>query len=223
MTYNRLIDTCQDDCVLYKEKISMSKILLLLVVWVLVSGCNPVVGTVVPTIAPPEPSPAQTTQIATLSPTESRAPVSTTTPSPSIAAELPEEAILILEPGAGSRLVDSIHLAGIAGPTFESHLLVQVVLDDGSELISLPITIQAEMGSRGQFAVDIPFSVQEIRQAFILVSSDSASIRSSSPAADCSNFFQCPRLNMKRLFSQPNFRSGSHCGLPAPSRCHLPK
>ena len=42
------------------------------------------------------------------------------------------------------------------------------------------------------------------------------------PASVISNFFQCPRLNMKRLSLNPNLRLGSHWGLPSPSRCHLP-
>lgn len=113
------------------------------------------------------------------SPVKSPSPSAATMLTPTVqlaatpASGLPEETILILEPGPGSRLVNSIHLAGIAGPAFESHLLIQVLLEDGSILTSLPITIQAEMGSRGPFSVDIPFSVEVTRQAFILVSSSS--------------------------------------------------
>jgi len=151
----------------------MWKLLVFLTLSMFVTGCIPVERTVTPTAPLPETSPTHISWTATLHPTEFISPTLTLAPSPTSATDLPEEAILILEPGAGSRLADSIYLAGIAGPTFESHLLVQVILEDGSELVRLPIIIQAEMGSRGPFVVDIPFSVQEMRQAFILVSSNS--------------------------------------------------
>ena len=84
-----------------------------------------------------------------------------------------EEAILILEPGPGSRLLSQIHVAGLADPTFEQHLLARVVLDDGTELAAIPTTIQSDVGIRGPFAVDIPFTIVGERQAFIQVSTSS--------------------------------------------------
>lgn len=84
-----------------------------------------------------------------------------------------EEAILILEPGAGSRLLSPLRVSGFADPTFEQHLLIRLVLDDGSQLASVPTIIQAEAGERGPFSAEVPFEIQEQRQAFILVSSDS--------------------------------------------------
>jgi len=80
-----------------------------------------------------------------------------------------EEAILILEPGPGSRLVSPIHVAGLANPTFEQALVVRVILDDGTVQQTVPMTIQAEMGQRGPFAVDLPAAVSNERQAFIQV------------------------------------------------------
>jgi len=80
-----------------------------------------------------------------------------------------EEAILILEPGPGSRLVSPIHVAGLADSTFEQALVVRVILDDGTVLQTVPTTIQTEMGQRGPFTVDVPVPVSDERQAFIQV------------------------------------------------------
>lgn len=87
---------------------------------------------------------------------------------------IPEEAILILEPGPGSRLVGSVHIAGIADPTFEQNLGVRLLLDDGSTLVHTSTLIQAELGQRGPFAVDVPFTITGERNAFIQVFDASA-------------------------------------------------
>jgi len=101
-------------------------------------------------------------------------PLLTSSPtSPSEPTE-PEEAILILEPGPGSRLTSPVHVAGIADPTFEQTLIVRIVLDDGSELTILPLTIAADIGQRGPFAGDIHFSVDGERHALIQVYDQSA-------------------------------------------------
>lgn len=84
-----------------------------------------------------------------------------------------EEAILILEPGPGSRLLSPVRVSGFADPTFEQHLLIRLVLDDGSQLAAVPTIIQVEAGKRGPFSAEIPFEIQGERQAFVLVSSDS--------------------------------------------------
>jgi len=80
---------------------------------------------------------------------------------------LPEEAILILAPGNGSRLVGQVHVEGIADSTFEQTLVIQVVLfpaeggagDGGQVLAQQPVMIQAELGQRGPFAADVPFDL----------------------------------------------------------------
>jgi hypothetical protein len=74
-------------------------------------------------------------------------------------AVLPEEAILILAPGNGSRLVGQVHVEGIADSTFEQTLVVQVVLLGETEQVvaQQPVMIQAELGQRGPFAADVPF------------------------------------------------------------------
>jgi hypothetical protein len=103
--------------------------------------------------------------------TTGAAPSGSPSPSPT---GLPEERILILEPGPGSRQVGSIHIAGLADPTFEQHLGVRIVLDDGTLLASTSTTIQAEWGSRGPFSLDVPFSLPGERNAFIQVFDTSA-------------------------------------------------
>ena len=89
-------------------------------------------------------------------------------------ADLGEESILILEPGNGSRVISPVRVAGIADPTFEQALVVRLVLDDGSELAMAPAQIDAELGQRGPFAAEVPFSIIGERQAFIQVYASSA-------------------------------------------------
>jgi hypothetical protein len=61
----------------------------------------------------------------------------------------------------------------MADSTFEQNLVVRILLDDGSQLAQTPTTIQSELGQRGDFQVEIPFSVSGERQAFIQVFSSS--------------------------------------------------
>jgi hypothetical protein len=64
-------------------------------------------------------------------------------------------------------------VAGIADSTFEQHLLLRLVLDDGTELASGPVLIQTELGIRGPFAAELAFSVTTERNALLQVSSHS--------------------------------------------------
>ncbi len=84
------------------------------------------------------------------------------------------ERILILNPGPGSRLTSPLHISGYADSTFEQHLVVRIVLDDGSELVVTPTILQSEMGKRGAFEIEIPFTISGERQAFIQVYETSA-------------------------------------------------
>ncbi len=80
--------------------------------------------------------------------------------SPSAEA-IPLEAILLLTPGNGSRLVGTVHVEGVADSTFEQHLAVQVVTlsDGGFEVIAQEaVLIEAELGQRGPFSADLSFS-----------------------------------------------------------------
>lgn len=116
------------------------------------------------TAVPPTATPVPPTATA-VPPTATALPP---TPAPS-GEDRPEEAILILEPGPGSRLVSPIHVAGLADPTFEQNLVVRIILDDGTILLTEPTTIQADVGQRGPFALDVAVTVSGERQAFIQV------------------------------------------------------
>jgi hypothetical protein len=89
--------------------------------------------------------------------------------SPSAAGTLPAEAILILEPGPGSRLTSPVWIAGVADPAFEQTLGVSIVLADGTVLAIGSVRMEAEAGQRGNFTVDVPFDIEGERQAFIQV------------------------------------------------------
>ncbi len=94
---------------------------------------------------------------------------------PNQVTEQPEEAILIREPGPGSRIVNGVlRVAGEADPTFEQNLVIRLLLVDGTELALLPTTIQADIGARGSFAVEVPFAVSGEQQAFVQVYATSA-------------------------------------------------
>ncbi|MBK8901554.1 MAG: hypothetical protein IPM53_10250 [Anaerolineaceae bacterium] len=94
---------------------------------------------------------------------------------PNQAPEQPEEAILILEPGPGSRIAASpLRVAGVADPTFEQNLVIRLLLADGTELALVPTTIQANIGERGAFEVEVPFAVSGEQQAFVQVYATSA-------------------------------------------------
>jgi hypothetical protein len=66
-----------------------------------------------------------------------------------------------------------VRVSGVAGPTFESALVVRILAADGTELALVPVTIDAEMGQRGPFQADVPVTVGELTQAFIQVYSTS--------------------------------------------------
>ena len=144
------------------------RIASVLVVWVMMAACNfPARGQPTPTRV----SATATSEMAAPSQTE-RPP----TPVSSAPGEpvRPEEAILILEPGNGSRVTSPIRVAGLADPTFEQTLVVRVVLVDGAEVVTQPVTIAADIGQRGPFSGEIPFEVSDERQAFIQVFAQSA-------------------------------------------------
>lgn len=179
-----------------------SKLLLtILIVFTLVAaGCIPQTGT--PTAAPPTDVPPDTqvptdteappaTEAPTVTaaaPTVTAAPPSptavpptatapaTTAPSPGETAvpELPEEAIFIQSPGPGSQVTSPLQVSGMADPTFEQNLVLRLVTVDGLELALTPTTIQADVGQRGPFSAEIPFSVTEPVNAFLQVYAASA-------------------------------------------------
>jgi hypothetical protein len=83
--------------------------------------------------------------------------------------ESPQEAILILAPGPGSRVASPVHVKGFADPTFEQTLGVRIVDDAGVVLTQQPTVIEAELGTRGPFALDLGFEVAGERHALIQV------------------------------------------------------
>ncbi len=130
---------------------------MLLIMGCVTAGCNaPAVGGTASAsaTAPGTASPAAT---APLPPTET----------PAVG---PEETIMILEPGPGSRAVSPLHVAGWSDPTFEQALSVRLLSFDGGELVAqVPVQILADVGQRGPFSVDIPFVVSEERNALLQV------------------------------------------------------
>jgi len=84
------------------------------------------------------------------------------------------EAILILEPGPGSSVPFLAHVAGEADPTFEQSLVVQITDADGAVIATAPTQINAEMGQRGPFGVNVPFGVRSDQPGRISVYSASA-------------------------------------------------
>ncbi len=140
------------------------------VVALLALACNlPLIGappTATPSLAalPPQPLPPE--------------PIASSTPQPPAVTEgapaaEPAEAILILEPGPGSRLTSPLRVAGIADSTFEQHLLIRLVLDDGTEIASSPVIIQTEFGTRGPFEGELAFTIAGERNALLQVLSSS--------------------------------------------------
>jgi len=126
-----------------------------------------------PSLEPPLPAPTST-PVPSPSVASATSPSEAPSPTASQRPEAPEEAILILEPGPGSRLTSPVHVAGIADPTFEQTLVVRIVLDEGTELAIQPVTIAADIGQRGTFEGDVPFAVSGERNVLIQVYDQSA-------------------------------------------------
>jgi len=146
------------------------------IVIVLLGGCNfagpqPAEPTVPPTALPPA---ATATSLPEPSPTlESATPTSEAT-APPVSGAQPPEAILIFEPGPASRVTNPVHIAGLADPTFEQTLVVRVLLADGTEVATTPVTIAADAGQRGPFETDMFLNVPGGGNVFIQVFSQSA-------------------------------------------------
>jgi hypothetical protein len=130
-----------------------------------------------PTVTTASAAPLPTTVSALPTATSaSAAPLPTATTAPPIVSPptTGQEAILIQEPGPGWRLTSPIRVSGMADPTFEQNLVVRLLLDDGTELALTPTTIMSDVGQRGPFAVDIPFTIGGEQQAFLQVYASSA-------------------------------------------------
>jgi hypothetical protein len=105
-------------------------------------------------------------------PTPAWSPTPGASPVTSVTAEapvLPDEAILIQEPGPGSRVKSPVRVVGFADPTFEQNLEVRIVAADGTELAHMPMSIQADVGQRGKFELEIPLQLGAEQNIFIQV------------------------------------------------------
>lgn len=86
----------------------------------------------------------------------------------------PDESIMILSPGPGSIVTSPVTVSGVADPAFEQTIVVRIFSIDGAELALEPTTIQADIGMRGPFSVDVPFAVTADINGFIQVYVQSA-------------------------------------------------
>lgn len=95
-------------------------------------------------------------------------------PSETAANEGPAEAIYISSPGSSSMVVSPLEVAGQADPTFEQNLVIAIYAEDGTQLALAPATIQADLGYRGPYSLELEFSVESQQAGRITVYSTSA-------------------------------------------------
>lgn len=137
-------------------------------------ACNLLTGSVTPESETPTATTAATAETVA-SPTETSADTLDTpeaaTPTQAMDAE---EAILILEPGPGSRVVSPLHVAGISNPAQHQQLLIELVGEGGAIVARANAQIDADIGMRGPFEVDVPFSVTSELHVMLQVSIISA-------------------------------------------------
>ena len=81
---------------------------------------------------------------------------------------------MIIKYGPGSIVTSPVTVSGIADPTFEQTLVVRILLTDNTVLALEPTIIQADLGERGRYSVDVPFQVESTTQGFIQVFAESA-------------------------------------------------
>jgi hypothetical protein len=96
------------------------------------------------------------------------------TASPTTVVEGPPEAIAILAPANGSRLVSPLTVEGVADPTFENHLGLRLLTMDGTTLAAGAAIIEAPIGERGTFQGELAFSVSAEQPATLQVFASSA-------------------------------------------------
>jgi hypothetical protein len=71
-----------------------------------------------------------------------------------------QEVIFIRQPGQGARISSPFIVEGEGDPTFEQNLVVELSDENGSQLALSPTTIQAVIGSRGEFSAELVFAVE---------------------------------------------------------------
>jgi len=126
-----------------------------------------------PSASPTDLPPAPTLTVPAPGATDTGVPPAATVGSP-LGPPRPDEAILILSPGPGSVVTSPVMVSGIADPTFEQTLVLRIFTIDGTELALVPTIIQADMGNRGHYSVEVPFSVSGETNGFIQVFVQSA-------------------------------------------------
>lgn len=102
-----------------------------------------------PTAQPAPQNPAETSTLA-----ETEAPTASAT-----SASGPLEAIWIAQPGPNSRAVSPLRVEGESEPTFENQLGVRLITMQGEVLAKTSAIMEAPIGERGPFALDIEFDV----------------------------------------------------------------
>ena len=80
-------------------------------------------------------------------------PTATIPPDPKL------ESIFISQPGSNSSITSPVTVSGEADSTFEQNLVVMVTGEDGAQLALAPTTIQAPLGQRGAFSLELAFAV----------------------------------------------------------------
>jgi hypothetical protein len=129
-----------------------------------------------PTAAPDLPSPTPAEATPTSPPVEEPTPTPTDSllPTATPPADVPEESILILEPGFLAAITSPVRVSGEADPTFEQNLVVQIVDEDNNVIALEPTIIQAELGQRGPFEIELAFTIATEQPGRISVYSASA-------------------------------------------------
>jgi hypothetical protein len=130
-------------------------------------------GTEPPPAAASPTAPVPDTQPPAL-PTDTSAPeappAATATAEPALTPGAPpEEAIMILQPASGSRVVSPVLLEGISDPAFEGSLGVVVLNAEGGMVYQTSTQIQADIGQRGPFSVELPLHTTSDLNIFIQV------------------------------------------------------
>ncbi len=63
-----------------------------------------------------------------------------------------------------------VHISGFGGPAFEQTLNMSVLNESGQVIANTPVTLQAEAGQAGAFAVDLPYQVANTQAGVIQIS-----------------------------------------------------
>ena len=84
------------------------------------------------------------------------------------------EVLQILSPAPKAVIQGGLlHLAGFGGPAFEQTLNVNIYDENSQRVGGGPVTIQADAGEAGTFAIDLPYSVAQSQAGYVEVYMDS--------------------------------------------------